>query len=185
MATLLNAKGVVKKRSIANRCVKVTYMGGKERISTDRRVLTPECIGRERFVPDCGVLVSGGVVRKRSLAEKRVQVDGIAAFLTSRPRRRRKRKAGESEWNEQESQLIRPVVYRIFCGRSYHFHISNLSFLRRLDCAMAGLNPGKKLSGEALSAGFRLEFVEILQKIRPAWQEQNHSRELRAVTSLS
>src|SRR5437899_3566307 len=65
------------------------------------------------------------------------------------------------------------------CGRSYHFHISNLSFPRRVNCAMAGLNEGKKLSGEPLSPGFRLEFVEILQKIPPAWQEQNHSCELR------
>jgi hypothetical protein len=54
------------------------------------------------------------------------------------------------------------------------------SFLsRRVNCAAAGLNEGKKLSGEALSPGFRLEFVEIVKEMPPAWQEQNHSPKLR------
>src|SRR5437867_593555 len=41
---------------------------------------------------------------------------------------------------------------------------------------MAGLNGGKKLSGEALSPGSRPRFLEVLPKISPAWQEQNHTR---------
>src|SRR5262249_19678872 len=45
-------------------------------------------------------------------------------------------------------------------------------FPRLVNCATAGLNEGKRLSGEAPSPGSRLRFLEILQKISPAWQER-------------
>jgi hypothetical protein len=48
--------------------------------------------------------------------------------------------------------------------QKFSFSYPNLSFPRRVNYATARLNLGKKLSGEALSPGFRLEFVEICKK---------------------
>jgi hypothetical protein len=44
-----------------------------------------------------------------------------------------------------------------------------------INSAMAGLNGGKKLSGEALSPGSRPRLIALLKSL-PAWQEQNHTR---------
>src|SRR5947208_15517235 len=41
---------------------------------------------------------------------------------------------------------------------------------RLVNCATAGLNEGKKLSGEAPSPGFRPWFLQIVQKVSPACQ---------------
>jgi len=37
---------------------------------------------------------------------------------------------------------------------------------------LPGLKDGKKLSGEAPSPGFRPWFLEIVQKLSPAWQDK-------------
>ena len=46
-----------------------------------------------------------------------------------------------------------------------------------VNCATAGLKEGKKLSGEALSPGFRSWCLEILQKITPASQDNSQRLE--------
>src|SRR5262249_39690964 len=43
---------------------------------------------------------------------------------------------------------------------------------RLVNCATAGLNEGKKLSGEAPSPGSRPRFLHVLSKISPPWQER-------------
>src|SRR5947209_16751143 len=50
-------------------------------------------------------------------------------------------------------------------------------FPRLVNCATAGLKEGKKLSGEALSPGFRSWCLEILQKITPASQDNSQRLE--------
>ena len=44
---------------------------------------------------DCGVEGAGCVINERIITQERVAVSEVAAFLASRPRLRRKRKAGE------------------------------------------------------------------------------------------
>jgi len=56
---------------------------------------------------------------------------------------------------------------------------------RLVDSATAGLKKGKKLSGEALSPGFKPWFLQVLPKISPAWQEQkSHASHARSQTSV-
>src|SRR5262249_53123731 len=45
-------------------------------------------------------------------------------------------------------------------------------FSRLVNCATAGLKEGKKLSGEALSPGFRPRFLYFLPQISRAWQDK-------------
>jgi hypothetical protein len=53
------------------------------------------------------------------------------------------------------------------------FFFMKQTFLSRLvNCATAGLNEGKKLSGEAPSPGSRPQFLEVLPETPPAWQDK-------------
>ena len=72
-----------------------------------------DCIGFERISTDGRVRVTGGVVHERVIAKDRV-ADAVAALLTIRSRLRCKRKAGEREWNEQQSERASRAVRRMF-----------------------------------------------------------------------
>src|SRR5262249_42108526 len=62
-------------------------------------------------------------------------------------------------------QFIEFVVSEVFV-----FMKQTFLFPRLVNCATAGLNEGKKLSGEAPSPGFRSWFLYVLPKISPACQ---------------
>ena len=83
-----------------------------ERPSTDGRVPTARIVPER--VPTDGRVAGTDVVQERILTEEGVRVDEVAAFLTIRSRLRRKRKAGEREWNEQQSERTRHAVHRMF-----------------------------------------------------------------------
>ena len=99
----------------------------------------------------------------------------VAAFLTDRSGCRRKPKAGEHERDEKQSahrkgdRLIESVVSEVFVFIKQPFCSPRL-----VNCATAGLNEEKKLSGEAPSPGFTPWFLYVLPKISPTCQQQNH-----------
>jgi hypothetical protein len=51
---------------------------------------------------------------------------------------------------------------------------------RLVNSATAGLKKGKKLSGEALSPGFKPWFLQVLPKSRQLGKNKNHTRATRA-----
>src|SRR5881394_2139870 len=73
------------------------------------------------------------------------------------------RACGESA-NNARASAVRNKPYRKgdrfieFLVSEVFVFINNLSFSRRVSSASAGLNEGKKLSGEALSSRFRSRF---------------------------
>ncbi len=73
-------------------------------------------------------------------------------------------------------QLIEFVVGEVFAFIKQTFPLPRL-----VNSATAGLKEREKLSGEAPSPGFRSWFLEILQKVSPACQDEStHGRGLRS-----
>src|SRR5207247_9704678 len=71
----------------------------------------------------------------------------------------------------QSERLIEFVVGEVFV-----FIKQTFPFPRLVNSATAGLKGGEKLSGEALSPGFRSWFLEILQKVSPTCQDESTRR---------
>src|SRR5438270_8408087 len=104
----------------------------KERINPVGRVGEAGCVEYERLKTDGRVVVAGRVAIERvktdgrvveahcEAKERTITLSGVAARIASvrcwgnRSRRRRKRKAGDSKWNEQKRKPHRRQVYRMF-----------------------------------------------------------------------
>ena len=83
-----------------------------------------------------------------------------------------------SKARRQGKQFTDFLVTEVFA-----FIKATFPFPRLVNCAAAGLKEGKKLSGEALSPGFKPWFLQVFPKISPAWQEQkSHASYARSQT---
>src|SRR5262249_51157792 len=94
----------------------------KKRIRANRDIVTACGVAKERIKTDCRVIGSSGKAEKRIVTQGSVVV-GQAAFLASRSRLRRKRKAGESEQCKRGINNIRYcfhafISFHLLCERA-------------------------------------------------------------------
>ena len=119
------AGGVVQKRVNTVSRVLETACVVEERTSTGRRIAETPSVVDERIIAEGCIAVADCVVEKCETTEEGVAVTVVAAFLTHRPRLRRKPKASEREQREHGISNIR------YCFHEFiSFHHSSQRFVR-------------------------------------------------------